>query len=297
VFVAAIVFFSILRPDVFPTANNLVSVLQQNLPLLLVVAGLCVVLALREFDLSFGSIAGASAALTVQSMVLWHFPTGAAVVLAFVLGGALGLINGLLVAYTRLPSFIGTLATGAAIEGVMLAISTNTIFQGIPTSYVEITNAKVFGVPIDIIVVAIVVAIIAFVLRFSVFGRQAAAIGDNPAAARLAGVNVGRTQVVAFTIVGVCAGLSGVLITSQAAQYYPDPASALTLPAFAAAFLSLSLGQGWRFNVPGAMLGGLFLAVIGTGVTMLNEPTWLGQLLQGLILLIAILALNRRRTN
>ncbi|MGN6325770.1 ABC transporter permease [Pseudolysinimonas sp.] len=295
VFVAAIVLFSILRPDVFPTVNNLVSVLQQNLPLLLVVAGLCLVLSLREFDLSFGFIAGAAAALAVQSMVLWHVPPGVAVLLAFALGGVLGLVNGLLVAFTRLPSFIGTLATGAAIEGVMLAISTQTVFQGIPESYIALTNVKVGGVNVDIVVVAVLVAVLAFVLRFTVFGRQATAIGDNPAAARIAGVNVRLTQVVSFTLVGICAGLAGVLITSQAAQYYPDPASGLTLPAFAAAYLSLSLGRGWRFNVPGAMLGGLFLAVIQTGVTMLNQPTWLGQLLQGVILLVAILALNRRR--
>lgn len=297
VFLAVLILFSALRPSVFPTYGNLVAVLQQNLPLLLLVAGLCLVLSLREFDLSFGYSAGAASALAVQSMVAWHFSAGEAVALALIAGACLGLVNGILVAYLRLPSFIGTLATGAAIEGVMLAISNNTIFQGIRPAYLSITTAKFGSFPVDIVIVAVMIAVIGFVLRFSVFGRQAAAIGDNPAAARIAGVNVRRIQVISFVVVGLCAGFAGVLVTSEAAQYYPDPASALTLPAFAAAFLSLSVGRGWRFNVSGAMLGGLFLAVIETGVTMLNEPTWLGQLLQGLILLIAILTLNRRRTN
>jgi ribose/xylose/arabinose/galactoside ABC-type transport system permease subunit len=297
VFVMVIIVFSVLKPDVFPTFTNVKAILQENLPLLLLVAGLTVVLSLREFDLSFGYTAGACAALAVQAMVLWSFSAIEAVALAVVLGAVLGLINGVLVAHTRLPSFIGTLATGAAIEGVMLAISNNTIFEGIPASYNSLTASKVAGFPIDIIVVAVIIAAIGSLLRFTVFGRQAAAIGDNPAAARIAGVNVARTQVIAFVLVGICAGLAGVLVTSQAAQYYPDPASSFTLPAFAAAYLSLALGRGWRFNVAGAMVGGLFLAVIETGVTMLNEPTWLGQLLQGVILLIAILALNRRRAS
>jgi ribose/xylose/arabinose/galactoside ABC-type transport system permease subunit len=295
VFVAAIVLFSILRPNVFPTATNFIAIVQQNLPLLVVVGGICVVLALREFDLSFGYVAGAAGALAVQSMVLWQASWFVAALLGVALGAVLGAVNGLLVAYTRLPSFIGTLATGATIQGIMLAISNQTIFTGISPDYVAITGASIGDFPVDIIFVGILLLAIGFLLRFTVFGRHAAAIGDNPVAARIAGVNVKRTQLLSFTLVGACAGISGILLTSQAGQYYVDPASSLLLPAFAAAYLSLSLGRGWRFNVGGAVLGALFLAVVSTGVTMLNQPSWLGQLLQGLILLIAILALNRRR--
>lgn len=295
VFVLTIVLFSVLKPAVFPTATNFIAIVQQNLPLLVVVGGLCVVLALREFDLSFGFVAGASGALAVQSMVLFQANWIVAVLLGVAFGALLGAVNGFLVAYTRLPSFIGTLATGATIQGVMLAISNQTIFTGISPDYVLITGAAIGDFPIDIIVVAVLLLAIGFLLRFTVFGRHAAAIGDNPVAARIAGVNVKRIQLLSFVLVGACAGTSGILLTSQAGQYYPDPGGSLLLPAFAAAYLSLSLGRGWRFNVGGAVLGALFLAVVSTGVTMLNQPSWLGQLLQGLILLVAILALNRRR--
>ncbi|MFB2581456.1 ABC transporter permease [Herbiconiux sp. P15] len=295
VFVLTIVLFSVLKPAVFPTANNFIAIVQQNLPLLMVVGGVCVVLALREFDLSFGYVAGASGALAVQSMVLFEANWIVAVLLGVAFGALLGAVNGFLVAYTRLPSFIGTLATGATIQGVMLAISNQTIFEGISPDYVLITGASIGSFPIDIIVVAVLLLAIGFLLRFTVFGRHAAAIGDNPVAARIAGVNVKRIQLLSFILVGACAGTSGILLTSQAGQYYPDPGASLLLPAFAAAYLSLSLGRGWRFNVGGAVLGALFLAVVSTGVTMLNQPSWLGQLLQGLILLVAILALNRRR--
>jgi ribose/xylose/arabinose/galactoside ABC-type transport system permease subunit len=230
-------------------------------------------------------------------MASWHLGAPLAVVLGVGLGALLGSVNGVLVSYLRLPSFIGTLATGSVIQGLMLAIANETIFEGITDGFKRITTAQWIGIPVDLIGVGLILTAIGFLLRFTVFGRHAAALGDNPVAARIAGVNVRRTKLLGFILVGACAGISGVLLTSQAGQYYPDPGSSLLLAGYAAAFLSLSLGAGWRFNIGGAVLGAVFLACVTTGVTMLNQPTWLAQLLQGLILLIAIVALSRRQVS
>lgn len=295
VFVATIIIFSVARPEVFPTFDNAVSILHLNLPQLVVLGGLCVVLAMREFDLSFAFVAGASGALSVQAMASWDLGALPAIALGVGLGAILGLVNGVLVAYLNLPSFICTLATGSVIQGLMMAIAGETIFEGITDGYKELTTKEVAGIPIDLVAGAVLLLVLGFLLRFSVFGRHAAAIGDNPAAARIAGIHVQRVKVIGFVLVGACAGLSGIIITSQAGQYYPNPAASLLLSAYAAAFLSLSLGRGWRFNIGGAVLGSVFLACVTTGVTMLNQPAWLAQLLQGLILLIAIVALSRRQ--
>ncbi|MCO8269098.1 ABC transporter permease [Actinoplanes sp. TRM 88003] len=295
VFVLTVAFFTIARPGAFLTVDNGRSLLQQNAPLLIVLGGLCVVLAMREFDLSFASIAGASGALTVQSLVLFNATVWSAVFYGVVLGPLLGALNGVLVGYLRVPSFIGTLATGSIIQGIMQAIAYQTVFEGIPNEYMDLTLARFLGVPINLIVIGLVLLVIGAVLRYSVFGRQAAAIGDNPDAARIAGVNVRRAKLIGFTISGACAGVAGVLLTSTAGQYYPDPGAALLLAAYAAAFLSLSLGRGWRFNVGGALLGAVFLACVTTGVTMLNYPSWLSQFLQGLVLLTAVYLLTRRQ--
>ncbi|GGM25788.1 MULTISPECIES: ABC transporter permease [Micromonospora] len=295
VFVLTVGFFSIARPDAFLTVTNARSLVQQSAPLLIVLGGLCVVLAMREFDLSFASIAGASGALAVQSMVLWQATVWWAVLQAILLGLVLGAANGFLVGYLRVPSFIGTLATGSIIQGVMQAIAYQTVFEGIPDSYLELTLLRFLGVPVNLIAIGLVLLVLGTVLRHSVFGRQATAIGDNPDAARIAGVDVRRARLIGFALSGTCAGIAGVLLTSQAGQYYPDPGAALLLSAYAAAFLSLSLGRGWRFNVGGALLGAIFLACVTTGVTMLNYPSWLSQLLQGLVLLTAVFLLTRRQ--
>jgi ribose/xylose/arabinose/galactoside ABC-type transport system permease subunit len=90
------------------------------------------------------------------------------------------------------------------------------------------------------------------------------------------------------------AGLAGVLLSSRAASYYPGPGQSLLLPAFAATFLSLSLGGGWRFNVFGAVIGALFLGTITTGLTMMNQPAWVALVVQGGLLLTAVVSLSVR---
>lgn len=295
VFVLTLVIFSAARPDAFPTVATASAILHQNLPTLLVLAGLCMVLSLREFDLSFPFVAGASGALTVQAMAQWDLGTPVAVALGLGLGLLLGLINGLLVAYAGVSSFIGTLATGSVVQGLMMAIAGETVFEGIEDGFRDLTSARLGPLYADVLVGLVVVAALGALLRLSVLGRHATAIGDSPEAARIAGIPVARVTLTAFAIVGACSGLAGVVITSQAGQYYPNPASGLLLPVYAAAFLSLSIGRGWRFNVGGAVLGSVFLAAVATGVTMLNQPSWLAQLLQGAILLVAIIALSRRQ--
>jgi ribose/xylose/arabinose/galactoside ABC-type transport system permease subunit len=133
------------------------------------------------------------------------------------------------------------------------------------------------------------------VLRTTVYGRHASAVGDNPVAARLVGVPVERVRVVAFMLAGLTAGLAAVLVTSSASQYYPNLGTGYLLPAYAAAFLGLSLGGGLRFNVLGSYIGVLLLDMVTTGLTMMNQPSWMAALVQGVVLLVAVAGVAVRR--
>jgi ribose/xylose/arabinose/galactoside ABC-type transport system permease subunit len=95
-------------------------------------------------------------------------------------------------------------------------------------------------------------------------------------------------------VAAVAAAVAGILLTSKAGSYYPGGATGLLLPAYAAAFLGLSLGGGWRFNVLGTILGVLFLGTISTGLLMLEQPTWLASMIQGVLLLASVIVLARR---
>src|SRR5918999_1758820 len=265
-FLAAIVFFSAAKPATFLTLDNARAILDDTSVLAVLAVGVTAVLVIGEFDLSVGFVAG--------------------------------LANGVAVAYVRIPSFVATLAIGSIAAAVELAITKTSIFEDIPPSYLDIALTRVATIPLRAIIAAAVVLLFFVILRATVFGRHASSIGDNPAAAVLAGVSVARVRVAAFVLAGLTAGLAAVLVTSSAGSYYPNPGTGFLLPAYAAAFLGLSLGSGLRFNVLGRYLGVLLLGTVTTGLTMMDQPSWVAALVQGVVLIVAVggIAIRRRGT-
>lgn len=294
-FIVVILAFSLLLPDTFATWNNALAILDQAAPLIVMASGLIVVLVMKEFDLSIGAVAGASAAVSVTLMSYHGVSSSVAILAGIGTGLLVGFANGILVARVGIPSFIATLATGSLLAGLELAIANTTIFEGLGDLYLQLTSGSVFGLPMAFVVAIVFATILGVILRKTVFGRHASAIGDNAVAARLVGLPVDRDRIIAFTVSGGAAALAGVLLTSRAMSFYPGPGNGLMLPAYAAAFLSLSLGQGWRFNIGGTVLGVVFLGAITTGLTMLNQPPWVAAVVQGLVLLTTVMALARRQ--
>jgi ribose/xylose/arabinose/galactoside ABC-type transport system permease subunit len=295
VFALVAVTFSALRPSTFATTTNVAAILDQAAPLMVMSAGLVVVLVMREFDLSFGSVAGGSAAVTVTLMAHHGVSTPIAVAAGIAFGLVVGLVNGVLVAVVGIPSFVATLASGSVVAGIETAVANTTIFDGIPQSYTDLTSGSPLGIPVAVLISGSIALVIGVLLRLSVFGRHATAIGDNQVAARLVGLPVTRDRILGFTACGATAAVAGILLTSRAMSYYPEPGAGLLLAAYAAAFLSLSLGHGWRFNVLGTLIGVVFLGTITTGLTMLDRPAWTAAVVQGLVLLAAVTALSRKQ--
>jgi ribose transport system permease protein len=257
--------------------------------------GITAVLVIGEFDLSVGFVAGFAGAAAVSVMADHDLGVGAAVAIALGAGGLAGLANGVAVAYVRIPSFVATLAIGSIAAAMELAITKTAIFEGLSPSYLEIATTDVATIPLRAIIAAGTALVFLVILRAAVYGRHASAVGDNPAAARLAGVPVERVRVVAFVLAGLTAGLAAVLVTSSAGQYYPNLGTGYLLPAYAAAFLGLSLGGGLRFNVLGSFLGVVLLDMVATGLTMMNQPSWIAALVQGVVLLVAVAGIAVRR--
>jgi ribose/xylose/arabinose/galactoside ABC-type transport system permease subunit len=294
-FGGAFVFFSVARPNSFLTWDNVRAILDESSVLCVLAAGVTVILVIGEFDLSVGFVAGLAGAAAVSVMAYNGWGVGAAIAIALGAGAAAGIASGIAVAHIRIPSFIATLAVGSIAAAIELAITKTAIFEGLSSSYIEIAITRVWTIPLRAIIAAVVVLALMIILRGTVFGRHAAAVGDNPAAARLAGVPVERVRVVAFMLAGLSAGLAAVLVTSSASQYYPNLGTGYLLPAYAAAFLGLSLGGGLRFNILGSYVGVLLLATVTTGLTMMNQPSWVAAFVQGVVLLVAVAGVSIRR--
>jgi ribose transport system permease protein len=289
-FAVMILAFSLAKPDSFPTTDNVKSILTAAAPALIVAAGLTVPLVMQDFDLSFGSMIGLAggAAVVLMSDNNWAWPAAAIVALA--LGLAAGVTNGFLISYLGGSSFIITLAMGTVLVGLEYVFTDQTtIFAGVAQGYIDIGQGEFLGLNNQIWIAAGIAIILWVLLDKSELGRYMYAIGGNPEAARLSGVRIRRIRLTGFVIVAVCAAIVGILLTAQAASSVPNTGVPYLLPAFAAVFLGSAVFRPGEFNIPGTVVGVLFLGVIQTGLTMLQLETFVINLVQGAILIVAVL--------
>lgn len=292
-----LIVFSALKPDVFLSVDTLKAILVNAAVLSVVASALTLVLAIGEFDLSFGSVAGVAGGVAIYLMSSMGVNVFIAVVLAIVVGMIAGLANGVVVAYGKVPALIATLAVGSIALGLERALmNDNTVYTGIPSSYTAIAGTPIAGVPMIVIISIVVVIALSLLASFTVFGRRVYATGGSDEAARIAGIRTKRVRVVTFIIMGAAAGLAGILLTSQAASYYPNSGGGLLLPAFAACFLGWSAAGANRFYPAYTYFGVLFMGTLSSGLIILQVPSWVTDFVQGLVLVSAVLVARASRS-
>lgn len=290
-FILMLIIFSVLKPHVFPTTENLKAVLEECAPTGIMAIGLTAVLVMKDFDLSFASMLGLGSGLVTILIVNHHVGWVLAVIICLLVGIAGGMFNGFLIAVLGGSSFIITLAMGTVLTGVEYAATgEKDIFSGYSNSFLHVAqNSSLLGLN-NQVWIALVVAILAWVmLEKTEIGRFMYAIGGNSEAARLAGVRVKTLRILGFVLIAMAAVVAGVLITSLGGSYTPDPGPSYLLPAYAAVFLGAAAFRPGQFNILGTVVGVLFLETIITGLTMLDLSTWIINVVQGAILITAIL--------
>ena len=294
-FALMIVYFSVSRPAIFPTFANARSILDNAAPTLILAVGLTAVLVAGEFDLSFPGVVALASVVAVKSMVSLHHGAAVAIAVGAGIGLLAGLAGGILVAAQRASSFITTLALGSVWTGIALGLSNGG--QTINTNNATFANLsfhRLFGLPIRIVYAAGVSLIIWLVLRWTVFGRNAQAVGSNPVAARFAGLGLGQVRAGVFAVMGLCAGVAAILLSSTNAGFSPDVGSGLLVPPFVATFFGLSVRAAGRFNVAGTVIGTLFIATLQTGLNMMGASAWLADVVVGVALVIILFVATER---
>ena len=290
-FLIMIAAFSIAKPHVFPTGQNVKAILEETAPPGILAVGLTAVLVMNDFDLSFASMLGVGSGLTTILLVNHHMSWPLAVIIALLVGAAGGVVNGILIAVLGGSSFIITLAMGTVLTGVEYALTgQKDFFSGMPAGFTNIAqHSAILGIN-NQVWIALVIAVLAWLmLEKTEIGRFMYAIGGNAEAARLAGVRVRTLRILGFVIIGMAAVVAGVLLTSLGGSYTPDPGPAYLLPAYAGVFLGAAAFRPGQFNLLGTVVGVLFLETIQTGLTMLNLSTWIINVVQGGILIAAML--------
>lgn len=282
--------FSLLSPAVFPTLPNAINILRQISLLAIIATGATIVTVVGEFDLSIGAMASFGGVLAA-GWVSSGMSIGAAILLALMLAFAFGLANGFLITYFGIYSFITTLAMGTILGGITFWYTGgSTIFGGIPDAFLWFGQSNLGPVPVPTILMFMVVVTFWFVLSSLEFGRRLYAIGGNPTAARLCGINVRRDKTIAFGLTAVLAAATGIILASRLGSAHPTAGGGLFLQSYAAVFLGMTAFSNGVPNVWGTFVGSLIIGVLANGLTILNVPYFLQDIITGCIIILAVIA-------
>jgi ribose transport system permease protein len=275
-------------PDTWLTWLTHRSVLNQNAILVIVALGLLVPLATGVFDLSIAGMVSASAVVVGWGIVEQGWSMWVAIVAAVLLGFLVGNLNGFLVVYIRIDSFIATLGMSSVLTAFAVWRSNNRSIIGFPDTFKSLTSQLAFGLNKTVFYGLVAAFLLWFVLEHTALGRYLFATGGAREAARLAGVQTDRYVWGSLVASAVMSAISGVLLASQFGSTTAQSGSPYLLPAFAAAFLGSTQFKG-RFNVWGTVVSvfvlqsgvkGLQLAGVGT--------TWIEALFFGVALIVAV---------
>lgn len=286
-----IMVFGLLRPDSFFTIDNLLSTVTISAPLLVLAVGLTVPLSMNEFDLSVSAGTQLWSVLTIWLISVQGLAWGLSFAAVMVIGALTGALIGLVIVRSGVNAFIVTLGVGTVMAGLEFAVAKGTtIYRDIPAAYTKLGVGEIGGIPVAGLIAAAFCVVVWLIMERTVLGRQMRAVGGNAEAARLCGVRVDLLRTLGFVASALAAVIAALLITAQASSYYPNAATAMLLPAYAACFLGTTVFRSNVFDVAGTIIGVAFLAVVQNGLLVLGVPGWTAQVAQGGVLVVAVVA-------
>jgi ribose transport system permease protein len=292
VLVVLVVIGAVTRPDLYGNASwvgaNVSTILQQASAIGVVTVGMTFVIIGGGIDLSVGAII-ALAGVWSTTLATQSYGAGGMIFTALAVGVVVGVLNGVLISYGKLVPFIATLAMmvsarglAAQISGKQTQVTANATVNGISTT-------RLLGLPLLVWILAAVVAAGWVLLNRTTFGRRTVAVGGNPEAARLAGINVKRHTVLLYAISGLCCGLGAIMLTSQATSAQAAMANLYELDAIAAAIIGGTLLSGGRGTIVGALFGVLVFSTITNLFAINNLSTEVQNMVKGGIIVAAVL--------
>jgi simple sugar transport system permease protein len=286
-FVVMTVTFSLIT-DTFLTQTNLLNILRQIAPLMIVAVAMTFVITTAGIDLSVGSVlalVNALAAISLQAGLYWPL------VLALMLGVGvvIGLFQGFFIAYEGIPAFIVTLAGLSSIRGAALLLTKGYSIPIDPQSpFNAIGRGWIFGLPMPAIIAVVVLALGFIVFNETTFGRYVTGVGANAEAVRRAGVDTKKITLTVYALSGLAAAMAGIIIAARLGSGSSNAGGGFELDVIAAVVLGGTSLFGGRGTMLGTMLGALTVAVIGNGLILYHMSPFITPIVEGFIILIAV---------
>ena len=279
----------------FFTVNNLYNIGKQASIILIISLGMTVVIISAGIDLSVGSLL----AFTVSGMAVLNIVHGVgittAMFIAIIATVILGMLNGFIIQYGKVPAFIATLGMMGVVRGIVLLISRGNPSMSFPEKFLWFGEGAFLTVPIPIVASIIVMISVSLFLKYTSLGRGVFALGGNEEAARLSGINIPLVRITTYSISGLCCAIAGVIFAARVGAAVPSAGVGYELNAIAAVIIGGTPLTGGQGKISGTVIGALLMAVISNGLNIIEvDPYWQGIVI-GVIIVFAVMMSNLKR--
>ena len=283
-----IIAFFLYRSARFGTVDNLQTILVAAAPFALIALGQTLVILTGGIDLSVGSVIAASAVFGSLTAKAFPDQIWLAIVAGVVVGFIAGAINGFVVSVIKVTPFIATLGMLTLASGVAYVAGNGAPITGLPADFSRIANAQFGGLTLPVILMIVGILGLAIIMRRTTWGMRVYAIGGNPIAAGIAGINVGRTIFSVYAISGMLAGISGVMLASRVTLGAPNLGVGYELDAIAAVVIGGASLLGGRGSIWGTALGLLLIQTLNNGLDILTVPAYWQKVIKGVLIVAAV---------
>ena len=281
-----VIFMALIAPNFFSIKNGL-NIAQAVSINAVVASGMTVVILTAGIDLSVGSIVAASGVATVL-LLNGGVPTAIAALVAILVGAFIGLINGAIIAYLALPAFIVTLGALTYTRGIAYSMHGGPVQIAGKSGIESIGNGSMGGIPMPVFIMIFVYWLFWFLLERTKFGRHVYAVGGNPQAARLSGINVKKVLMSVYVISGITAGLAGLMFASRVRSGQVTAGVGYELDAITAVILGGTSLFGGRGRIFGTLIGALLIGVLSNGLVLLGVPIYTQLMIKGAVIILAV---------
>lgn len=288
-----------LLSESFATSDNLFNVMRQVSVNLCISVGMTLVILTGGIDLSVGSVLALSGAVAAGLVKTGYALEGpglyvgfsffGVVIVTLLVGALLGGFNGWMVTRFRVPPFIATLGMLTIARGMTMLYTNGHPITGLGAQFEFLGTGWFCGVPMPVIVAAVVVILFVLFMRKSPWGRYIYAIGGNERATRLSGINVKRIKLFVYTVAGLLSAVAALIVTARLDSAQPNAGSGYELDSIAAVVIGGTSLNGGKGSIWGTVIGALIIGVLNNGLVLMNVSPFWQQVIKGLVILLAVI--------
>lgn len=282
--------------DSFLTKTNITNVLLQTSIIATMAIGVTFVIVTGNNDLSMGSVMAIASAVGIGLVKVLNMPWWLGMIMMIVVSILFGLLNGYLVAFLKIPAFLATLSTKFIARGLTLVVSGGVSWFDLPKAFVLIASTSFLGIPTIVVIVLTLYILFHFRLKHTIFGRRIYAVGSSAESARVSGINVKKTVVLAYIQCGILVGVASILQTARMNSFWAAMGTDIEFQAIAGTIIGGTSMSGGVGSLTGTFAGVLLMGIINNALNLYGVDANWQEAARGFVILLAIVvdALRQR---